>query len=100
MGFLQEKCSFGFFTQQKAVECKAFHCGDDDLDEFFLHDASRHGLSTHSTRRVVVSFLSIPTIAFGLLDFMNAMVSIVYSVVKNKSGSFEVSSLIVPLIVV
>ena len=39
MGFLQEKCSFGFFTQQKAVECKAFHCGDDDLDEFFLHDA-------------------------------------------------------------
>ena len=39
MSFLQEKCSFGFFTRQKADECKPFHCGDDDLDEFFLHDA-------------------------------------------------------------
>ncbi|MBQ9361961.1 MAG: hypothetical protein IJT97_00915 [Bacteroidaceae bacterium] len=39
MSFLQEKCSFGFFTRQKAGECKPFHCGDDDLDEFFLHDA-------------------------------------------------------------
>ena len=39
MGFLQEKCRFGFFTQQKASECKPFHCGDNDLDEFFLCDA-------------------------------------------------------------
>ena len=39
MSFLQEKCSFGFFTRQKASEGKPFHCGDDDLDEFFLRDA-------------------------------------------------------------
>ena len=39
MGFLQEKCRFGFFTRQKASECKPFHCGDNDLDEFFLCDA-------------------------------------------------------------
>lgn len=39
MGFLQEKCRFGFFTQQKAAECKLFHCGDDDLDDFFRCDA-------------------------------------------------------------
>ena len=39
MGFLQEKCSFGFYTQQKADQSKPFHCGDDDLDEFFRCDA-------------------------------------------------------------
>ena len=39
MSFLQEKCSFGFFTRLKAYNCKPFHCGDDDLDEFFIKDA-------------------------------------------------------------
>ena len=39
MSFIQEKCSFGFFTCQKADNCKPFHCGDDDLDEFFIQDA-------------------------------------------------------------
>ena len=39
MSFLQEKCSFGLFTRQQSGECKPFHCGDDDLDEFFLRDA-------------------------------------------------------------
>ena len=39
MSFLQEKCSFGLFTRQQSDECKPFHCGDDDLDEFFLRDA-------------------------------------------------------------
>ena len=39
MSFIQEKCSFGFFTRQKADNCKPFHCGDDDLDEFFILDA-------------------------------------------------------------
>lgn len=39
MSFIQEKCSFGFFTRQKADNCKPFHCGDDDLDEFFIQDA-------------------------------------------------------------
>ena len=39
MSFLQEKCSFGFFTRPKADNCKPFHCGDDDLDEFFIQDA-------------------------------------------------------------
>ena len=39
MGFLQEKCNFKLFTRQKAAECKPFHCGDNDLDEFFLSDA-------------------------------------------------------------
>lgn len=39
MSFLQDKCQFGFFTREKAVHCKPFRCGDDDLDEFFLQDA-------------------------------------------------------------
>ena len=39
MSFLKEKCSFGFFTRQKAEACKPFQCGDDDLDEFFAGDA-------------------------------------------------------------
>lgn len=39
MGFLQEKCRFGFFTREKTIRCKPFRCGDDDLDEFFLYDA-------------------------------------------------------------
>ena len=39
MSFLKEKCSFGFFTRQKAAACKPFQCGDDDLDEFFAGDA-------------------------------------------------------------
>ncbi|MBR5314246.1 MAG: GNAT family N-acetyltransferase [Clostridia bacterium] len=39
MSFLQNKCQFGFFTREKAVHCKPFRCGDDDLDEFFLQDA-------------------------------------------------------------
>ena len=39
MSFLQDKCSFGFFTREKANAGRCFHCGDDDLDEFFLQDA-------------------------------------------------------------
>ena len=38
MGFLQEKCRFGFFSRQKFAECETFHCGDDELDEFFIQD--------------------------------------------------------------
>ena len=50
MGFLQEKCSFGFYTQQKADQSKPFHCGDDDLDEFFRCDAFT--LSNDSIKRI------------------------------------------------
>ena len=39
MSFLHDKCSFGFFTREKADASQSFRCGDDDLDEFFLHDA-------------------------------------------------------------
>ena len=39
MSFLQEKCSFGFYEREKAASCKPFHCGDEDLDEFFAGDA-------------------------------------------------------------
>ena len=39
MGFLHDKCSFGFFTREKANASQPFRCGDDDLDEFFLLDA-------------------------------------------------------------
>ena len=50
MGFLQEKCSFGFYTQQKADQSKPFHCGDDDLDEFFRCDAFT--LSNDSIKKI------------------------------------------------
>ena len=31
MGFLHDKCSFGFFTREKANASQPFRCGDDDL---------------------------------------------------------------------
>lgn len=39
MIFLQDQCSFGFYNHEKADTSKLFRCGDDDLDEFFTHDA-------------------------------------------------------------
>ena len=39
MSFLRDNCRFGLFTKQRASECEIFHCGDEDLDEFFCHDA-------------------------------------------------------------
>ena len=39
MDFLQQKCRFGFYTLNRAEQCKTFHCGDKDLDDFFTKDA-------------------------------------------------------------
>ncbi len=39
MSFLLEKCRFGFFTREKYTNSNPFHCGDEDLDDFFSGDA-------------------------------------------------------------
>lgn len=39
MSFLQDKCSFGFYTHEKVDLGQPFSCGDEDLNEFFLEDA-------------------------------------------------------------
>jgi hypothetical protein len=39
MSFLQDKCSFGFYTREKVDLGQPFSCGDEDLNEFFIEDA-------------------------------------------------------------
>jgi GNAT superfamily N-acetyltransferase len=39
MSFLFEKCTFGILNEDTINECHSFLCGNDDLDEFFQHDA-------------------------------------------------------------
>ena len=42
MGFLLESCSQRVLTRNLLASCKPFHCGDEDLDEFFKEDATLH----------------------------------------------------------
>lgn len=42
MAFLAESCSIKVLTRDLLVSCKTFHCGDKDLDDFFLEDAALH----------------------------------------------------------
>lgn len=39
MGFLQEHCFFGPYTEDVVSSCDAFSCGDDDMDDFFRDNA-------------------------------------------------------------
>lgn len=39
MGFLSEKAVFFPLTQRKLEESETFSCGNEDLDDFFQHDA-------------------------------------------------------------
>ena len=39
MGFLFDKCTFGVLNEDTINECHSFLCGNDDLNEFFQHDA-------------------------------------------------------------
>lgn len=40
MSFLFEKCAFHVLTRDIVSSCKPFSCGNADLDEFFLRDAT------------------------------------------------------------
>lgn len=42
MGFLLEKCSLKKLDHELLSSCKPFTCGDDDLDDFFQHDALKY----------------------------------------------------------
>lgn len=42
MGFLLEKCKLKALDDELLKSCHPFTCGDDDLDDFFLHDAMRY----------------------------------------------------------
>lgn len=42
MGFLLEKCRLVKVDYEILESCYSFTCGDDDLDDFFLHDAMRY----------------------------------------------------------
>lgn len=39
MSFLFNKCTFGVLDENTINECDSFLCGNDDLDDFFQHDA-------------------------------------------------------------
>jgi hypothetical protein len=39
MSFLFDRCTFGVLNENIINECHSFLCGNDDLDEFFQHDA-------------------------------------------------------------
>lgn len=39
MGFLLDRCSFHVLDRETIKECQPFTCGNDDLDDFFQHDA-------------------------------------------------------------
>ena len=42
MGFLLDKCKLKKMDDQILSTCHPFTCGDEDLDDFFLHDAMRY----------------------------------------------------------
>lgn len=42
MGFLLEKCKLRKLDDEILKSCCPFTCGDEDLDDFFLHDAMRY----------------------------------------------------------
>jgi len=39
MGFLFDKCTFGVLDENTIDECDSFLCENNDLDDFFQHDA-------------------------------------------------------------
>ena len=39
MSFVEESCFHCPYTEEVAKECHEFHCGEDDLDDFFSKDA-------------------------------------------------------------
>lgn len=39
MGFLKDNCIFSVFDENVLLNVAAFHCGDDDLDDFFQNEA-------------------------------------------------------------
>ncbi len=39
MGFLLDKCKLKKMDDEILLTCHPFTCGDEDLDDFFLHDA-------------------------------------------------------------
>ncbi len=42
MGFLLEHCKLKRLDEETLKSCQPFACGDEDLDDFFLHDAMRY----------------------------------------------------------
>ncbi len=40
MSFLSDNCVFSFYDKEILKSCNSFTCGNDDLDNFFLEDAS------------------------------------------------------------
>ena len=42
MAFLSDSCTFHELTDNILAACQPFSCGNDDLDDFFAHDATRY----------------------------------------------------------
>lgn len=42
MAFLTKNCTFCELTDEVLATCVPFSCGNDDLDDFFTHDATRY----------------------------------------------------------
>lgn len=42
MAFLSDSCTFHELTDDILAVCHPFSCGNEDLDDFFAHDATRY----------------------------------------------------------
>ena len=42
MAFLSDNCTFHELTDDILAACQPFSCGNEDLDDFFAHDATRY----------------------------------------------------------
>ena len=42
MAFLSDSCTFHELTDDILAACQPFSCGNEDLDDFFAHDATRY----------------------------------------------------------
>jgi len=42
MAFLSDNCTFQELTDDILTVCEPFSCGNEDLDDFFAHDATRY----------------------------------------------------------
>ncbi|MBR6032749.1 MAG: GNAT family N-acetyltransferase [Bacteroidaceae bacterium] len=42
MAFITDKCTFHELTDEVLAACQPFSCDNDDLDDFFAHDATRY----------------------------------------------------------
>ena len=61
MGFLLDKCKLKKMDDEILSTCHPFTCGDEDLDDFFLHDAMRYKAELLGKTYFCLEFLRCPS---------------------------------------